>query len=54
MKNVVRFLRDESGATAIEYALIVAVVGAAIIAIGPMLTSMITGLFNKANTAVGN
>lgn len=52
MKNVVSFLRDESGATAIEYALIVAVIGGAIAAIGPTLKSMITGAFSSAATAV--
>lgn len=52
MKNVVRFLRDESGATAIEYALIVAAVGAALAIVGPQLTSIITGLFTKASVAV--
>jgi len=52
MTKFVRFLRDESGATAIEYALIVAVIGGAIALIGPTLTGIITGLFDTANTAV--
>lgn len=52
MKKFVRFLRDESGATAIEYALIVAAVGAALAIVGPQLTGIITGLFTKADLAV--
>jgi Flp pilus assembly pilin Flp len=52
MKTVVRFLRNESGATAIEYALIVAAVGGALAIVGPMLTGIITGLFTAAETAV--
>jgi pilus assembly protein Flp/PilA len=53
MKNFVRFLRDESGATAIEYALIVAVIGGAVVAVGPTVTSTFTNLFTKAQTATG-
>lgn len=53
MKNFVRFLRDESGATAIEYALIVAAVGAGLAVVGPQLTGIITGLFTSAATSVG-
>lgn len=52
MKNLVRFLRDESGATAIEYALIVAAVGAALAVVGPMLTQMIIGLFTGVGTGL--
>jgi Flp pilus assembly pilin Flp len=48
----VRFLRDESGATAIEYALIVAAIGGALAVVGPQLKTIITGLFDTANTAV--
>lgn len=42
-----RFLKDESGATAIEYALIAAIIGVGIvIALGPLRDS-ITGAFTK-------
>ena len=51
MKTVVtRFLKDESGVTAIEYGLIAAIVGVGII-VG--LTNLSTGLntlFNNVNT----
>jgi pilus assembly protein Flp/PilA len=33
MKNIVRFLKDDSGATAIEYGLIAACISVAIIAV---------------------
>lgn len=52
MTKFVSFLRDESGATAIEYALIVAVIGGAIAAVGPVVVTMITGAFGTAATAV--
>lgn len=47
MKNaVVKFLRDEEGATAIEYGLIAGLISVAIIAVlGTMKTSLI-GLFD--------
>jgi len=49
---VARFLKDEDGATAIEYALIAAIVGIGIIAaLGP-LTDAIKGAFNNISTAL--
>jgi pilus assembly protein Flp/PilA len=49
---VARFLKNEDGATAIEYALIAAIVGIGIIAaLGP-LTNAITGAFNNISTAL--
>ena len=50
MNMIVRFLGDESGATAIEYGLIAAIVGVGIIS---GLTSLKTGLnalFTNVNT----
>ena len=50
MKNFVRFLNDESGATAIEYGLIAACISVAIIAVvqgvGTKLTSTFTSVSN--------
>ena len=43
MKNLVRFLKDDSGATAIEYGLIAAGISVAIIAV-------VNGLGTKLNT----
>ena len=53
MKFFERFLKDESGATAIEYGLIVALVS--VIAITAMTTSgtQLNGLWNTAGSAIG-
>ncbi len=51
MKNLVsRFVRDESGATAIEYGLIAALISVVIIA---ALTSVGTNLSAKFNSVAG-
>ena len=47
-----RFLRDESGATAIEYAMIASGVGVAIAATVTSLGSGVKGLFNNVSTAL--
>jgi pilus assembly protein Flp/PilA len=57
MKNLVaRFVSDESGATAIEYGLIAALIGVTIIgavtSVGSGLTTTFTGI--KTNLDVGN
>ena len=62
MNNLVtRFVKDESGATAIEYGLIAALVSVAIIAslqlLGPQLDRTFTGIKDQlegANDAAGN
>jgi pilus assembly protein Flp/PilA len=50
MRNIMRFLRDESGATAIEYGLIAAGISVAIIAAvkttGTKLTTTLTSVTN--------
>jgi pilus assembly protein Flp/PilA len=50
MKNIARFMKDESGATAIEYGLIAACISVAIIAVvqgvGTKLTSTFTSVSN--------
>ena len=50
MKNVVRFLKDESGATAIEYGLIAALIAVGIIAAARGLGAQIGLTFNKVTT----
>ena len=56
MRNVVKFLKDESGATAIEYGLIAALVGVAIIAavtaLGGSLAEVLTEVSSKLDGAV--
>ena len=53
MRNVVsRFLRDESGATAIEYGLIAAGIAVVIIAAVQLVGTNLTGTFNSVAAAV--
>lgn len=54
MKTVVsRFIKDESGATAIEYGLIAALVGIGIIAALQTLRGNLQTTFNKVSTELG-
>jgi pilus assembly protein Flp/PilA len=46
MTKFVRFIKDESGATAIEYGLIAAAMGIALVTAMPLLASAITGKFS--------
>ncbi len=46
-EKLARFWRDESGATAIEYGLVAALVGVAVIATGKTLGNNISNTFNK-------
>jgi pilus assembly protein Flp/PilA len=50
--NLSHFLRDERGATAIEYAMIASGVGVAIAATVTSLGSSVKGLFNNVSTAL--
>ncbi len=52
MKLVSKFLKDESGATAIEYGLIAALISVAIIAAATTLGSNIGETFNKVATQI--
>ncbi len=58
MKIIARFANDESGATAIEYGLIAALIAVGIIAAATTLGGSLSGLFNsisgQLNTAVDN
>jgi pilus assembly protein Flp/PilA len=54
MTNLIsRFLRDESGATAIEYGLIAAGIAVVIIAAVQLVGTNLTGTFSSVATAVG-
>jgi len=46
MKTIVRFLKDESGATAIEYGLIAALISVGIIVAATTLGNGLASLFN--------
>ena len=52
MSKVLAFLKDESGATAIEYGLIAAGISLAIIAIVNGLGSNLNNLFTSINTSL--
>ena len=53
MKNLVsRFVKDESGATAIEYSLIVAFVSVVIIAVGASMGASLTTIWTAIDTAL--
>ena len=53
MKNLVaRFVKDESGATAIEYGLIAAGISLAIIAVVNTLGTNVNAKFTSINTAL--
>lgn len=53
MNKLVRFLKDESGATAIEYGLIAAAIGLMLVAVLPGLRTALTGVYEAVTTGVG-
>ncbi len=50
MKNFTSFLKDENGATAIEYGLIASLVAVAIVGVLSTLGGSLSGIFNTVNT----
>lgn len=55
MANLVaRFLKDESGATAIEYGLLAALIGVGIIAGATGVKNALNGTFGTVSTALTN
>jgi pilus assembly protein Flp/PilA len=53
-KFVTRFVKDESGATAIEYGLIVALIAVVIITAVTTLGNHLNNAFGKINTGLAN
>ena len=53
MTSLKRFLKDESGATAIEYGLIAALIAVVIITAVQLLGTNITAQFNTIAAAIG-
>ncbi len=47
-----RFFKDESGATAIEYGLIAAATGLALVAVMPTIKTQLTAIFTSIGTAL--
>jgi pilus assembly protein Flp/PilA len=54
MKSVVNFVKDESGATAIEYGLIAAGISVAIIAVVNSLGGQLKNTFSSVSGQLGN
>lgn len=52
MKTLLRLIKDDSGAAAAEYALILAIVGAAIAAASLALGTSISGAMNSASSCI--
>ena len=52
-KFVTRFLKDESGATAIEYGLIAALIAVVLVGALTAVGDSLKGSFDKISTAVG-
>jgi pilus assembly protein Flp/PilA len=54
MKTFIRMLKDDSGASAAEYALILAIIGTAIAVAAIGLGNAVAGAMNKASTCVSS
>ncbi len=52
MKVLVKFFKDESGATAIEYGLIAAATGLALVATMPTIKTALTSTFNSIGSTL--
>jgi len=52
MRNINRFLKNEKGATAIEYGLIASLVAVAIVAVLTTLGGALSGVFQQVVTAL--
>ena len=52
MTKFLRFVKDESGATAIEYGLIAAAMGICLIAVMPLITAALTARFTAIGAAI--
>ena len=52
MERIKKFLKDESGATAVEYGLMVAAIAAVIVAVVVGLGGKVNTAFNTVNTAL--
>jgi pilus assembly protein Flp/PilA len=53
MNKLMRFVKDESGVTAIEYGLIAAAMGIMLVVAMPTLSAAIKGVFTKIGTDMG-
>ncbi len=54
MNKIARFVKDESGATAIEYGLIAAAIGLMLIAVLPSLKSALSTTFTSVTSGLNS
>ena len=54
MNKVARFVKDESGATAIEYGLIAAAIGLMLVAVLPSLRNALQNKFSTISSALSS
>ncbi len=54
MERIKRFFKDESGASAVEYGLLVSLIAVIIVAAVQALGSSVATTFNAAATAIGS
>ena len=54
MEKLIRFFKDEEGATAVEYGLIVALIAAIIVGIVATLGGQISDAFQTVSTSLGS
>ena len=52
MSKLVRFVKDESGATAIEYGLIAAATGLALVAVMPLISDALQDTFTTISDSM--
>jgi pilus assembly protein Flp/PilA len=52
MNKLMRFVKDESGATAIEYGLIAAAIGLMLVVVMPLLATALSGVFGQISDAL--
>ena len=53
VKHIVRFMKEEDGATAVEYGLMVALIAVVIIAAVTLLGTNLSAKFNQVALAIG-
>ena len=54
MKKLINFFKDEEGATAVEYGLMVALIAVVIIGAVTLLGQNVSGKFQETATAIGS
>jgi len=52
MNKIARFVKDESGVTAIEYGLIAAAMALMLVVVGPQISAALKGVFDKITAAL--